>query len=138
MSTADYYYTDLDEIKCYDFNITLSNLVSGIRSLKSLRVLGDKNRLHSLCTQHSNTPILTRLLSQSYTLERYPNSVKFFLLQFNACWEVIFHWESKVHLWIVSLQLDRHCNYEIQNKNETCESDLIWIQPIFQTRISLT
>jgi len=67
---------------CFDFNRTLSNQElcqrTGIRSFKSLRVLADTHMLHNLCTLQHNTVLLTRLLTQSYTLQRFPNRVQFF------------------------------------------------------------
>lgn len=58
-------------------NIDLCN-ATGLRNFSSLRIIADACLLHTVCTQPSSTPIMLRLLQQSYTVNRIENRVFFF------------------------------------------------------------
>jgi len=69
-------------IHCFDFRKRKSNLElcqeSQLRNFNSLRILSDTSMLHRLCTDPESSYLTTRLIQQSYFLERTPGRIFFY------------------------------------------------------------
>jgi len=69
-------------LHCFDFKREKSNLElcnqSGLRNFESLRITCDTIMLHRLCHKPESSLLTTRLIQQSFTIDRNPGRIYFF------------------------------------------------------------